>query len=79
MNTTLISIIFFYNITYFLRVFHDSILPQTFIDCELRAFDSFLKKKNKMLYKKMNKEFARKIIPYIWIWRKLNFNILKFS
>lgn len=42
-----------------------------------RNFDSFLRKEVPFFYQRLNQVKVKKIIPYILIWRKLGFNILK--
>lgn len=41
-----------------------------------REFDTSLKKKSLYLYKRLNRMKVKKVIPYIFIWRKFGFNIL---
>ena len=41
-----------------------------------REFDTSLKKESLYLYKRLNRVKVKKVIPYIFIWRKFGFNIL---
>ena len=41
-----------------------------------RDFDFFVKKEVPVLYQRLNRIKVKKIVPYIFIWRKFGFNIL---
>lgn len=41
-----------------------------------REFDTVLKKESLYIYKRLNRVKVKKVIPYIFIWRKFGFNIL---